>query len=164
MVSSVSPETVPTPAKVLTVSRKSPATSLGGGGAWPDNKPTRHTQHRRHRRCGGRRRDRRARLRCPWAAADPGRAHQRHSTAGAVGVEGAGGTGGPGCGARGRWRGLAGLRDDAPSRRLAARTARGRAAAHGHTKQPGLTKHIRRPEHQRRHKQHHSQAYKNRHP
>ena len=33
MVSSVSPETVHTPAKVLTVSRKSPATSLGGGGA-----------------------------------------------------------------------------------------------------------------------------------
>ena len=30
-------------------------------------------------------------------------------------VEGAGGTGGPGCGARGRWRGLAGLRADAPS-------------------------------------------------
>ena len=26
-----------------------------------------------------------------------------------------GGSGGPGCGARGRWRGLAGLRDDAPS-------------------------------------------------
>ena len=57
---------------------------------------------------------------------------------------------GPGCGARGRRRGLAGLRDDAPSRRLAARTARGRAAAHGHTKQPGPTKHSRRPEHQRR--------------
>ena len=32
-----------------------------------------------------------------------------------TGVEGAGGTAGPGCGARGRWRGLAGLRDDAPS-------------------------------------------------
>ncbi len=30
-----------------------------------------------------------------------------------AGVEGAGGTGRPGCGARGRWRGLAGLRDDA---------------------------------------------------
>ena len=30
-------------------------------------------------------------------------------------MEGAGGTGGPGCGARGRWQGLAGLRDDAPS-------------------------------------------------
>ena len=30
-------------------------------------------------------------------------------------VEGTGGTGGPGCGARGRWPGLAGLRDDAPS-------------------------------------------------
>ena len=87
-------------------------------------------------------------------------------------MEGAGGTGGPGCGARGRWQGLAGLRDDAPSNisdlaplvwrapegpeglaavpvggggawpgfettrraKLAARTTRGRAAAHGHTK------------------------------
>ena len=37
--------------------------------------------------------------------------------------------------------------------KLAARTARGRAAAHGHTKQPGPTKHTRRPEHQRHHKQ-----------
>ena len=45
----------------------------------------------------------------------------------------------PGCGARGRRWGLAGQRVDAPSRRLAARTARGRAAAHGHTKQPGPT-------------------------
>ena len=69
------------------------------------------------------------------------------------------GAGGPGCGARGRWRGLAGLRDEAPSEARSA-SSRGRAAAHGHTKQPGLTKHIRRPEHQRRHKQHHSQAYK----
>ena len=34
------------------------------------------------------------------------------NTTGPTGVEGAGG---PGCGARGRWRGLAGLRDDAPS-------------------------------------------------
>ena len=64
-------------------------------------------QHAKRRRCGGRRRAR------------------------------AGFEAGPGCGARGRWRGLAGLRDDAPSRRLAARTARGRATAHGHTKQPG---------------------------
>ena len=44
---------------------------------------------------------------------------------------------GPGRGAGGRRQGLAGQRADAPSRRLAARTARGRAAAHGHTKQPG---------------------------
>ena len=34
---------------------------------------------------------------------------------GTTGVEAAGGTRGPGCGARGRWRRLAGLRDDAPS-------------------------------------------------
>ena len=47
--------------------------------------------------------------------------------------------------ARGRWRGLAGLRDDAPSRRLAARTASGRAAAHGRIKQPGPTVHSKQP-------------------
>ena len=49
----------------------------------------------------------------------PGRASSRRAkpmrTPGSTGVEGAGGTGGPGCGARGRWPGLAGLRDDAPS-------------------------------------------------
>ena len=36
-----------------------------------------------------------------------------------AGVEGAVRTGGPGCGARGRWRGLAGLRDDTPISDLA---------------------------------------------
>ena len=54
---------------------------------------------------------------CPWAAAGPGQTTSRRaepyaSTRGPTGVEGAGGT----CrGAGGRWRGLAGLRDDAPS-------------------------------------------------
>ena len=38
---------------------------------------------------------------------------------------------------RGRRQGLAGLRADAPSRRLAARTAREQAAARGCIKQPG---------------------------
>ena len=42
-----------------------------------------------------------------------------------------------GCGARGRRQGLAGLRADAPSRRLAARTASGRAAALGCREQLG---------------------------
>ena len=37
------------------------------------------TQHRRHRRCGGRRRDRRTRLRRPWAVAGPGRASRRRA-------------------------------------------------------------------------------------
>ena len=63
--------------------------------------------------------------------------HNRASTAGA---EGAGRTRGLRCQAAvpvGGRQGLAGLRDDAPSRRLAARTASGRAAAHGRTKQPG---------------------------
>ena len=41
--------------------------------------------------------------------------------------------------------------------KLAARTARGRAAAHGRTKQPGPTSQaLRRPEHQRSHKQQHA--------
>ena len=86
----------------------------------------------------------RAWLRRPWAAAGPGRAsRQRASTPSAAGVEGAGGAGGHGRASRrgqaavpvgggGAWPGF-----DAPSRRLAARTARGRATAHGHTKQPG---------------------------
>ena len=38
-----------------------------------------------------------------------------HQRPGPAGVEGAGRTGGPGCGARGRWRGLAGLRGAAPN-------------------------------------------------
>ena len=124
----------------------------------------------------------------------------RHQRPGTTGVEGTGGSGGhgrasrrvpartapqappacrtpgyggPGCGARGRWQGLAGLRTpsvhqvppvwrapegpegqaavpvgggrawpgfEATRRaKLAARTARGRAAAHGHTEQPGPT-------------------------
>ena len=45
----------------------------------------------------------------------------RSNSRGDAGVEGAGGSGGPGCGARGRWRGLAGLRDDAQSHTSATR-------------------------------------------
>ena len=50
-------------------------------------------------------------------ACGPGRASRRRADQrpSPTGVEGAGGSGGPGCGARGRRRGLAGLRDDAPS-------------------------------------------------
>ena len=101
------------------------------------------------------------------------------STPGAAGVEGAGGSGGPGCGACGRWQGLAGLVQatqappvwrapdslaavpvgggraragleiDHSEPKARVWRSRGRAAAHGHTKQPGPTKHARRPEHQR---------------
>ena len=82
------------------------------------NAPATH-QYTRRRRCGGRRRDRRARLRCPWAAAGPGRTtSQRAEHTSETWHRRCGGRrwdGGPGCGARGRWRGLAGLRDDAPS-------------------------------------------------
>ena len=67
-------------------------------------------EFRLHRRCEGRKR---AWLQRPWATAGPGRASPSDTSA--TGVEGAGGSAGPGCGGRGRWRGLAGLRDDAPS-------------------------------------------------
>ena len=77
------------------------AVPVGGGGAWQGFEPTRRATSA-------------AKVPQMWRA-----------------PEGSEGTRGPGCGARGRWRGLAGLRADVPSRRLAARTARGRAAAHG---------------------------------
>ena len=129
-----------------------PAAPMGGGRAWPGFEgKLHHTQRHKHRQCGGRRR---ARLRCPWAAAGPGRASRgsstTHSDTSTASVEGAGG---PGCGARGRRRGLAGLRDDAPSE---ARSADGSRAgrhprAHQAARPRGRAR--RRPEHQRRHKQ-----------
>ena len=133
----------------------------GAGGqrrSLADNESTyHHTKHLRRRRSGGHRRDRKAGPRCRWAAAGPGRASPSDTSA--AGLEGTGGTGRPGCSAGGRRRGLAGQRVDAPSE---ARSADGgRAAAHGHTKQPRPTRAhqaarphnrvLHRPEHQRRH-------------
>ena len=51
-----------------------PMTPTGSGGAWPGFETTHRSATRPHW-CGGRRRDRRARLRCPWAMAGPGRHH-----------------------------------------------------------------------------------------
>ena len=113
---------------------------VGGGGA----RRATH-QHTRYRRCGGRRRDRRARLRCRWAVAEPGRAHlnpkrrrcggrrrDRRAQEGLAAVPVGGG---------GAWPGFETTR----RAKLAARTARGRAAAHGHTEQPGPTAHHAAP-------------------
>ena len=112
----------------------------GRGGAWPGFEATRRAtdQHTRHCRCGGRRRDRRARLRRPWAAAGPGRASRRraeqHISDQAPPVwrapEGPEGTGG--------------LRGAAPNEVRPPSLAGGRG--------------LRRPKHQRRHKQHHAAA------
>ena len=55
---------------------------------------------------------------------------------GAAGAEGAGGTGSPAAVPVGGGRARAGIMATRRAK-LAARTARGRAAAHGHTKQPG---------------------------
>ena len=56
------------------------AVPVGGGGAWPGFETTRRAyQHTRHHWCGGRRRVRRAWLRCPWAVAGPGRASRRRA-------------------------------------------------------------------------------------
>ena len=53
----------------------------GGGGAWPGLEVTRRAtrQHAKPHWCGGRRRARRAWLRCPWAVAGPGRASRRRA-------------------------------------------------------------------------------------
>ena len=66
------------------------------------------------------------------------------STPGPTGVEGAGGMEGQAAvpvGGGGAWPGFEATR----RAKLAARTARGRAAAHGHTKQPGPTTHHAAP-------------------
>ena len=152
-------------------------------------------QNPRHHRCGGCWRDRRAWLRCPWAAAGSGpdkfrmqfphgtiqhkpknrristirlqylkytqgncmrnyrdAVRTQHHTATRPrrcgGRRGEWGSGGPGCGARGRWRGLAGLRGAAPSEARGADDSRAgrrprahQAARHAHhaarPKQPG---------------------------
>ena len=78
-----------------------PMTPTGSGGAWPGFEPThRTTSATTPHWCGGRRRGRRAWLRCPWAVAGPGRASRRcteqHQRPHPTGVEGAGGTGGHG--------------------------------------------------------------------
>ena len=99
-------------AKVTPVSRERFPMPPDGGGAWPDNEPTRRApQPRRPHWCGGRRRDRRtqegqAAVPVGGGGAWPDNETTRFtlSTPGAAGVEGAGGTGGPGCGARGRRR------------------------------------------------------------
>ena len=64
------------------------------------------------------------------------------STSGPTGTEGAGRPRGPGCGARGRWRGLAGFRGDAPSEARCAdgsragRRPRRSLAQRGHKQSP----------------------------
>ena len=98
---------------------------------------------------------RRAWLRRPWATAGP--EHTR--TTGTAGVEGAGGTGGPGCGVRGRRRGLAGLRDDAPSEARGADGERAGRRPRAHQAARPNSRIRRRPEHQRGHEH----KYKHRH-
>ena len=60
---------------------------------------------------------------------------------------------GSGCGARGRWRGQAGLRDDAPSEARGADGSRAGRHPRAHRAARPTGQHIRRPEHQRGHKQ-----------
>ena len=115
---------------------------------------------------GGRRRDL---PRCPWAVAGPVRASSRrtqpHASDTAPPVWRAPeGTRGPGCGARGRWRGLAGLRDEAPNSDQAPLVWRApegpegtgglRGAAPNEVRTPSLAggRALRRPEHPWGHK------------
>ena len=95
----------------------------------------------------------RAWLRCSWAAAGPGRASRRRAEphverAPPVWRASEGSAAVPVCG--GAWPGF----ETTHRAKLAARTARGRAAAHRHTQRPGPSSQAtRRPEHQRRHTQ-----------
>ena len=134
-------------------------------GAWPTpnggNGVIRGTTRRRHAAsdllvlqnphrhwCGRRRRDRGARLRCPWAVAVPGWAiHSDPAPLVWRAPEGPRGLAAVPVGGGGAWPGFETTR----RAKLAARTARGRAAAHGHTAQPGPTGHTAQPGTQRQH-------------
>ena len=99
-----------------------------------------HTSATQPHWCGGRRK---AWLRCPWAAAGPGRASRSTTPSRQARVW------------RSRGRAAAHRHTERPDRtrqimrsgwrarraELAARTARGRAAAHGRSEQAGLTQH-----------------------
>ena len=68
--------------------------------------------------------------------------------------EGPEGTRGPGCGTGGRWRGLAGLRDDAPSEARGADGSRAGRRPRAHRAARPHSRIRRRPEHQRRNTPH----------
>ena len=111
--------------------------------------------HSQRRRCGGRRRDRRARLRHPWAVAEPGRTTSRRTQPHASDTapptwRAPEGARGPGCGGRGQrrvpaavpvggGRARAGLEIDHSEPQARVWRSRGRAAAHRHTQRPGPT-------------------------
>ena len=102
------------------------AAPMGGGRAWPGFEgKLHHTQRHKRRRCGGRRRVRRARAgfeidhsepqaRVWRSRGRPGPTAPRTPAVPQATKQQGQGAGGPGCGARGRRRGLAGLRGEAP--------------------------------------------------
>ena len=131
------------------------AVPVGGGGAWPGFETTRRAKLAA--------RTARGRAAVHGHTKQPGHAA---GPDGAQNISGATsnktarpGSGGPGCGARGRRRGLAGLRDDAPSEARSADGSRaGRRPRAHQAARPSKAHHAggrtrRRPEHQRRHKQ-----------
>ena len=121
----------------------SAAVPVGGGGAWPGFEATRRaTSATRRHWCGGHRRDPWAWLRGPWAAAEPGQAsHSDLAPQVWRAPEGPEGLAAVPVGGGGAWPGFETTR----RAKLAARTARGRAAAHGHNQQPGPTAHHAAP-------------------
>ena len=100
-------------------------------------------EHHKCSSCGGCRRDRKARLRRPWAMAGPGWAiHSDPFPLVWRAQEGPEGLAAAAVGGGRAWPGFETTR----RAKLAARTASGRAAAHGRTKQPGPTAHHAAPE------------------
>ena len=117
------------------------AKSMGGGEAWPGFEAThRATSATRPHWCEGRRRDL---PRCRWAVAGPGRASRRRAERSSQRGRRAGGP--PPTGTH---SGRALRRPEhqrGHKHQHATRTARGRAAAHGRTKQPGPAGHTKQP-------------------
>ena len=127
------------------------AVPVGGGGTWPDRETTRQArpQYTRPHWCGGRRRVRRTWPRCRWVVAGPGRIARRrtepeNSDQAPLVWRAPEGSAAVPVGGGGAWPGFE-IDHSEPQARVW--RSRGRAAAHGRIKQPGLTKHTRRPKH-----------------
>ena len=139
--------TTPSEARVWSISRAAGPDGARNTSGAASNKLNRKL--RLHRRCEGRKR---ARLRCRWVAAGPGRASRRRTqphasdTAPPAWRAHEGQAAAP-VGGGGAWPGF----ETTCRAKLAARTARGRAAAHRHTQQPGPAGHTKQCKNAARH-------------
>ena len=148
------------------------AVPVGGGGAWPGFETTRRAQLAARTASGRAAAHGRTKQPGPTSQARRRPEHQRSHKQQAQSripaappvwrvPEGPEGIRGPGCGGRGRRRGLAGLRDDAPSEARGADGERAGRRPRAHKAARPTGQRVRRPKHQRCHKHHRTEKPQN---